>query len=166
MNNYFKGTLDSPYHISIGALVVNKEGKVYCHYFGKTKHPYFNHWENFYLLMRETIEPNESIETCLARGLMEEFGMIATFKSYLGSIVAHFPLADQNKMIQKTTLYFLCDFISLDESKRKGDDVESVSKIMWLAPEDLIPLMKEQGIRFNPSLDESEIIERFLGTVS
>lgn len=90
MNNYFIGTKENPYHLSIGGVLKNAEGKICCHYFDHISHPAFGAYDNFYLLMRETIEPGESIEQCLHRGLSEEFGATAELKSYLGSIVSHF----------------------------------------------------------------------------
>jgi 8-oxo-dGTP pyrophosphatase MutT (NUDIX family) len=120
-------------------------------------------FENFYIPMRETIEPNESVEQCLARGLMEEFGIEATLRAYLGTIISHYPMLSAGVTIEKTTLYFLCDLVSSDISKRKPDDPESDSEIFWLKPEELIIKMKEQGQRLNRSdIDESPALERLL----
>jgi hypothetical protein len=160
-NNYFQGTTEHPYHISVGAVVRNARGEICCHYFDRLTHSSVGTFENLYLLMRETIEPGESIETCLARGLMEEFGMEAKLVSYLGSIVSRFPVLGTETMIEKTTLYFLCDYLSVDETKRKVGDVESGSVITWLPAEELIAKMKEQGIRLGrEDADESVILER------
>ena len=90
MKNYFQGTVENPYHISIGAIVKNDEGKIACHYFKTITHKDIGTMENIFLLMRETIETNETIESCLTRGLLEEFGMRADLKSYVGSIVSKF----------------------------------------------------------------------------
>jgi len=159
MNNYFQGSVDHPYHISIGAIVKNSDGKICCHYFDKLNMAGIT-FEDFYLLMRESIEPNESIETCLHRGLMEEFGMIADLKTYVGSTVSKYEVRNTGVFIQKTTLYFLCDFISQDESKRKEGDLEAESKIMWLEPDELMTRMKEQKNRLGrEDLDESVVIE-------
>jgi hypothetical protein len=169
MNNYFQGKQNSPYHISIGAVVRNNEGKICCHYFDEITHPTVGTLSNFYLLMRETIEPNEKIEECLARGLMEEFGIKATLNSFVGSIVSHFPVmvdsVDTGVVMEKTTLYFLCDFISIDESHRNSseDDPEAKSKINWMDPQELIIKMKEQGKRLGrEDMDESAVIERIV----
>lgn len=164
MENYFRGTEKNPYHISIGGVIVNDEGKICCHYFKTIEHPNFGDFKNFYLLLRETIEPHESIEVCLARGLEEEFGIIATLQSYLGSTVTEIELVTENNaIIQKTTLYFLCKFVSIDQSKRKEDDAEATSEIVWFEPKELIEKMREQGVRLNnKTMDESAIIERFI----
>lgn len=160
--NYFQGTLEHPYHISIGAVVKNEEGKICCHYFD-TLTIRGSVFEDFYLLMRETIEPNESIEICLHRGLMEEFGMKANLKTYIGSIVSKFEVRETGIFIEKTTLYFLCDFVSIDQSLRKTDDVEAKSEIQWVDPEVLIVHMREQRERLGrEDIDESAIIETFL----
>ena len=126
--------------------------------------------KKLFLLMRETIEPNESIEQCLSRGLMEEFGMVATLKSYLGSIVSVFPIIKDGVATdiktQKTTLYFLCDLVSIDASIRNSyaeKDVEARSEMKWMDPNELILKMKEQGKRLNrEDADESVVIERLL----
>lgn len=161
MPNHFQGTKNSPYHISIGGVVINKEGKVCCHYFESLSHKSGLEFKDFVLLMRETIEENETIEECLHRGLMEEFGMKADLKSYLGSIVAHFPIVNSDIVVEKTTLYFLCDFISQDESLRSQEDIERESEIKWYDPSDLIIRMKEQGKRLGrEDMDESSVVER------
>ena len=81
IHNYFKASKENPYHLSIGAVVLNGEGKILCHHFesltlkGET-------FKDFYILMRETIEPSETIEACLERGLREEFGCKAEIKRF------------------------------------------------------------------------------------
>ena len=162
--NYFQGKLTQPYHISIGGVVLNSDGLVCCHYFDSLKVENQGTIEDLILLMRETIEPNESIEKCLARGLMEEFGMKASLRSYIGSIVSSCPMKDSDVIMEKTTLYFLCDFISMDESLRKEGDIEAQSVIKWFEPKELIIRMKEQGKRLGRNdADESSVIERAFG---
>lgn len=163
MYNYFQGTKSSPYHISIGAVVRNSEGNICCHYFEKITHESIGTLENFYLLMRETIEPDETIEQTLKRGLEEEFGMKARLKSYIGSIVSHFLIQDSGVLVEKTTLYFLCEYISLDISKRKKGDLESTSELVWVEPSKLILQMKEQGKRLRrEDIDESIVLEKII----
>lgn len=163
MSNYFQGTKENPYHISIGGVVMNKEGKVACHYFESLNHKSLRVLKDFVLLMRETIEENESIEECLHRGLMEEFGMKAELKHYLGSIVSDFPIVNSDIIVEKTTLYFLCDFISQDESLRSQEDIERESQIKWFDPEELVIRMKEQGKRLGrEDMEESSVIERLI----
>lgn len=161
MTNHFQRSKEYPYHISIGAIVVNKNKEVCCHYFKSLSVPDFGNFEDFYILMRETIEPNETIEECLARGLTEEFGATASIKHYIGSIVSKFPLSKDGPIVEKTTLYFLCDLISQDDSERRKDDLESGSLIKWMNLQDLISKMKEQRLRLHrEDADESSILEK------
>jgi hypothetical protein len=158
MQNYFQATKESPYHISVGALVRNNEGDICAHYFPLFDHPGMPRMEDFYILMRETIEPNETIEDCLKRGLMEEFGVDAILQRYVGSIASHF--TQEGVRYEKTTLYFLCNLVSIDETKRTGD-IESKSELRWMKPEVLIEKMKEQGVRIGrEDIDESAVLLR------
>lgn len=163
MKNYFQASKTYPYHISVGAVVVNGSGEVCCHYFKKFEHPSFGVGEDFYILMRETIEPNETIERCLARGLREEFGMEAKLIAYLGAIISHFPLIKDGSVAEKATLYFLCEPVSFDVLKRDPADEEASSVIRWVKPEELIPKMKEQSKRLGRiDTDESAILQRLV----
>lgn len=111
-----------------------------------------------YLLMRETPEPNESIEQVVHRGLLEEFGATAEIKDYIGSIVSHLKHGDAE--IEKTTIYFLCKLISQDLSKRSGD-IESKTELEWHKKEFLIPKMREQSARYGRTdVDESSILSK------
>lgn len=161
--NYFQGTTTHPYHISIGGVVRNEEGKICCHYFDSITHESVGTLTNFVLLMRETIEENETIEECLARGLMEEFGIVANLNRYIGSITCKFKVSESPVEIEKTTLYFLCDFVSIDEQQRKEDDIEAKSIIKWFTPDELILRMQEQGKRLHrDDTDESSIIKNLI----
>lgn len=161
MKNYFQGTEESPYHISIGAVVLNDENKVLCHYFGnQLKESDSRYPANFYILMRETIEPGESIEQALARGLQEEFSATAKMERYVGSQV--YFIGKDNK-IEKTTLYFLCRLETLSK-ERNLNDLESKSELRWEDIDVLIGKMKVQYEREKlPDLDESPILERVKG---
>lgn len=163
MKNHFQWTPENPYHISVGAVVRNDKGEICCHYFKEFSHPTVGSFKDLYLLMRESLEDGETIEQCLERGLREEFGLTAKLVRFLGSIVSNVPMQGTLKTMEKTTLYFLCDFVSIDESKRNPDDPESGSQIKWLAPEELISKMKDQAKRYKrEDADESVILERVL----
>lgn len=114
---------------------------------------------DFYMLMRETPEPNESIEASVHRGLQEEFGATAEIKDYIGSIVSHWD--HKGVEVEKTTLYFLCQLKEQDLNKRSGKDIESQTVVEWHKPEFLIPKMKEQANRYGRTdIDESSILEK------
>ncbi len=159
MENYFKGTKTHPYHLSIGAVVVNEENKVCCHYFKKLKFIKTGEsFDDFYILMRETMEMGESIEDTLHRGLMEEFGITGEIITYLGSIKANFPIDEV--LIEKTTLYFLVKMKTFKPDLRSSEDIEKESEIQWQTVDFLISKMKGQSLRLNSTLDESAILER------
>lgn len=156
MENYYKGDIHAPYHLSIGAAVVNDRGEVCCHYFNE-----IDGHKDFYILMRETLEMGETIDEALARGLMEEFGMVADPVTFLGALTIPVVWEGLTEKVEKTTLYFLCRFISQNEALRLADDPERASQIVWKTPDFLIPKMIEQAKRLNlTQVDESKILER------
>lgn len=166
MHNIYKTTVNNPYHLSVGCILLNTEDKVVCH-----KH---NHEKlgEIYTLMRESVEPNESCEQTIARGLMEEMGAEADIISYLGSITANdtwFKEINQPTTVQKTTVYFLARLTNIDESKRLKEDTESDSEIVNLEGQELISLMKAQSIRTGiQDINESSIVEnmrKYLKTI-
>jgi ADP-ribose pyrophosphatase YjhB (NUDIX family) len=155
MKNYFRGAEQQPYHLSIGAVLQNSEGLIACHHFDEAVG-----MNNVYILMRETIEPNERIEDALHRGLKEEFGAVAYINTYIGSFTA---MLKGDRGIKKTTLYFLCDLKEIHDTWRKVDDEEKDSHIEWQTKEFLIKKMKEQkAITDMADFDESEVLERLL----
>lgn len=162
---YFQGYDKHPQHISVGGILMNDKGEVCCHHFRtedlKGYWPEHLPHDQFYILMRETVEPNETLEAAFHRGLMEEFGATADFVDYVGSIESHFD--DHGVDIQKTTLYFLGKLKSQDISKRSSDDGEQGSTLEWHKPEFLVEKMKEQPKRFGRTdVDESSILERMM----
>lgn len=162
MSNYYQGNSTHPRHLSVGAVLVNERGEICCHHF--VDNILKGYWpdlgiDDLYLLMRETIEPGETLEETLHRGLLEEFGATAEIVDYLGSIKSHFKSKEIE--IEKTTIYFLCKLLSQDLSKRTGD-IESKSKLEWQTADFLIPKMKAQSVKYGRTdVDESEILEKF-----
>lgn len=166
MKNYFRGTIDHPYHLSVGAVIINGENQVCCHHFGqKTEGTPYKGFTDFYLLMRETLEMGETIEAALYRGMMEEFGITGEIQTYLGSIKSSYEVtnSDPVTMIEKTTLYFLVKVKNIDPARRSKEDFAMGSQIEWRPADFLISKMKEWGNRYeNTTLDESLILERFI----
>jgi hypothetical protein len=157
MTNLVQGSKDFPYHVSIGAVLVNSEGKVCVHHFGKINFA-GREADDFYILMRETPEGGESPLDTLSRGLREEFGATASVRHYLGSIVCD-PNLPYNR--EKTTLYFLCDVVSQDISKRENTDIEFESILEWHELDFLIERMKRQAKKTGfGDIDESKMLER------
>lgn len=148
-----------PTHLSVGAVLLNDQHEVLCHYFHKTP------WEglrDIYVLMRETVEEDEPLEAAVARGLAEEFGASGEIIKYLGPLVSHYQDVEAQMMVEKTTLYFLVRLGDLDATKRDETDPEKDSVLEWYPPEVLVDRMQDQGRRYpdRTDLNESEILKR------
>lgn len=164
MTKLFQHSAESPFHISVGAVLVNGDGKILVHTFSANKVPpnlihNLGGMETISILMRESLENGESLEGAVARGLQEEFGMEGNIKKYLGS-EQHF-LETPGGDFEKTTLYFEVELITTGE--RPMDDPEAHSTLEWMDPAALVERMKEQGrCTERKDLDESKIVEAYV----
>lgn len=152
---FFQANPEQPYHLSVGAVLFDQTGRIACHHF----HEILGH-KDIYILMRESLEDEETPLMALHRGLQEEFGAIAQPVAFLGSLTGYLP--DPNLSFEKTTLYIACQLIQWNQEDRDPNDPEAGSTIEWLEPDTLISLMEQQGIRFHhrADADESEMIKR------
>ncbi|MCI0382439.1 MAG: NUDIX hydrolase [Chlamydiae bacterium] len=160
---FFRASKEQPYHLSIGAVLFDQNGRIACHHFKEI----FG-LKDIYILMRESIENNETPLMTLHRGLKEEFGAIAKPFAFLGCLIGYFPHPLPSFSIEKTTLYIACQLIHWDPKDRDLEDPEASSTIEWLEPSVLISLMEKQGLRFQhrTGADESEMIKRALPYLS
>ncbi|MFZ3031582.1 MAG: NUDIX hydrolase [Candidatus Moraniibacteriota bacterium] len=157
--NIFRGEAESPYHLSVGAVLVNEKGEVATHYFKEFETFEKVKFFDFYLLMRETVEPGESIEGAVSRGIKEEFGATGEIERFLGTLVTKF--LRRGTWIEKTTTYFLVSLESFDLNLQTKDGETRVSQVQWQSIDFLIEKMKEQGKKYERTdLDESIILER------
>lgn len=153
---FFQFSKESPYHISVGAIVFNDEGKIACHHFKNKLGE-----KDLYILMRESVENGEDLLTTLERGLMEEFGAKAKPLSYVGALSG--TISDSKTDFEKTTLYIACKLTSFNPDKRDENDPEADSIIEWMDPKELIDIMQKQGDKYQRiDLDESTVIQRAL----
>lgn len=147
--------------MSVGAVLYNEKNEIACHFFREFVAGDDNKkYENFYLLMRETVEVDESLETAVTRGIEEEFGATGEIVRYIGMQMTKFPRDDV--WVEKGTVYFLIKLKDFDKNyKRDTNDAESVSEIQWQSIDLLIEKMSEQGRKHERTdLDESEILKR------
>jgi NADH pyrophosphatase NudC (nudix superfamily) len=162
-----KASKEFPFHISVGAVLTDDDGRICCHFYEKSVLPIESEGKSdLYLLMRETVEADESLEHAVLRGLKEEFGAEAELRAYIGSIKSTFPLRVSKTLVEKTTLYFHASMTSFHPELRDMDEVESKSTIQWIEPKQLRDLFIEQGKKYDRSdLDESKVIENYIAYV-
>jgi len=166
-SNYFSHSHNGRYHLSVGAVVFNEDGKVLVHRFdGELPENPFS--RTVYTLIRETMEPHETIEFALARGIKEETGSEAELVAFLGSLrcIAR-DTEDEEKSFEKTTLYFAMKLTDWRPEERLKDDPEAGSNLQWRNPGELVQVMWEQGKDTKSTdLDESEVIKHFISSFS
>lgn len=156
----FQHSPENPFHISVGAVLVNEGGKILAHRaLASAIEPDYRYklggLDEAYILMRESLEDSETLEKGVARGLAEEFGATGTIERYLGSIQITV------EGFEKTTLYFLVRLDGLGE--RPKDDAESFTELVWMEPKELAAKMRAQGAKAGRTdLDESKAIEAYL----
>ena len=154
---FFQASKNQPYHLSVGAVIFDQHGRIACHHFKEL----LGH-KDVYILMRESMENNETPFMTLHRGLQEEFGATAQPVAFLGCLSG--PLPDSRLPFEKTTLYVACKLVEWNPENRDLEDPEASSTIEWLEPDLLIAFMQQQGVRFQHRVDadESEMIKRAL----
>ncbi len=153
---FFQANVKQPYHLSVGAVLFDDKGQIACHHFSEILGQ-----KDVYILMRESMENDETLLQTLHRGLKEEFGAEAKPIAFLGSLTGF--LYDPVLPFDKTTLYIACELAQWIPSQRNLDDIEATSLIEWLDPNQLIVIMQRQGERFKRvDADESCMIQRAL----
>lgn len=154
MKSIFEATKENPYHVSVGAVVLNNDNLV-C----TLRYKNFKGFGEIYTLMRETLENGESLSDALYRGLYEECGITGNIIRYMGSLVGNF-FRDEVS-VEKTTLYFLIKIIDIDTSLATEHVIGEGVEIEWLPVDFLILKMKEQEVKTGwSSLNESQILNR------
>lgn len=167
MTSIYQHTTENPFHISVGAVLVNGTGEVCAHTFAAKDLPEDIRsavdTERVYILMRESVEDGETLTEAVARGLQEEFGATGRVIKYLGSLRGRALSSKGFGSFQKTTLYFLVELEQTGE--RPDDDDESSSELEWVEPRLLLEKMRAQKSNSRDDMDESEIIENYLAHI-
>jgi len=161
-NNFLRHSKINPYHLSVGAVLMDAKGDVIVQYFKEAPEGApgeYKEMHEVHQLMRETPEVGESLWETLHRGVQEEFGAKGEVLCFLGS--REEPFKGDSYSIIKTTVYFLVRVSSLNIEERIDVDIESQSEIVTLPIDDCILKMKEQYERLKiPTLNESGIVVR------
>jgi len=168
MNKFYKYQLpEKPFHISVGAVLFNDDHKICLHHFYKKdipEHLHFlaDHMDEYYHLMRESLEGNEPLHDAVLRGIEEEFSAKGVVESYLGSKIDEI-LQPDGMTFEKLTIYHAVR--SQELGTRVATDVESKTKLEWLSPEEALQIFDKQcQSTKRPELDERIIINRFIST--
>jgi len=162
MTKRFQHSESNPFHISVGAVLVNEKGEVCAHYVTVNAVPekyrfLLGGLDACYRLMSESLEDDEPLEAAVLRGCREEFGAEGVVEQYLGTLKEMLP--DPRGEFEKVTLYFKVRLTGLGE---RPPDEEDFSKLVWMAPEALMERMREQGrLASRKDLDESTILEHY-----
>lgn len=163
MTSIYQHTIENPFHISVGAVLVNEKGEICVHTFPTSELSEDIRSavkaERVYILMRESVEDGETLSETVTRGLQEEFGATGTVKRYLGSLRGRALSSKGFGTFQKTTLYFL---VELEKMGERPADEESHSELQWIEPQELIEKMQAQRSNSRDDMDESEILENYL----
>jgi ADP-ribose pyrophosphatase YjhB (NUDIX family) len=165
MRTRFQHPEASPYHISVGVLLYNNDGKVLAHKrIPETTPEQFIYTlgglSEVYTLMRESLEENEPLETAALRGIQEEFGATGAVEKFLGTIVGEI-VPKVGDPYEKTTLYLSVRLLEL--GSRPTDDGEAHTELVWMEPQELLKKMEFQGKNTTrKDIDESKIVRAYL----
>lgn len=165
MRGLYKWSQSQPFHISVGVLLTNQKGEVCVHHFqladeGERFQVGMGSAQEYYLLMRESVEDGETLEAAAVRGVREEFGATGTMRRYLGSIQSTFEFG--GTVVEKTTLYFHMECLTFDGNLRVLDG-ENKSKIEWLDPHHLVEHMERLGaLMERTDRNEAKILKAYL----
>ncbi len=147
IENYFRGTDEHPHHLSVGAVIINDQHDVLCHYYTEVPESVFGEkTTDIHLLMTESVEMGERLEDAALRGIGEEFGIEGKVRTFLGSVQSVF-YRDTDTKIAKTTLYFLVEYTRKRQELQMLTGWESTSVPKWLPIDELIRIKEDERAR-------------------
>lgn len=145
LGKQLRGDSDNPFHLSVGQVLVNDEGKIAL----------LKKSGGDYTLPRETIYLNESLNDCLIRGAREELGKVVEVIKFIGSQVTFFNREDGTQ-VEKTTLYFQTRVVGETDLKQENDEIGD--ELVWVDLKLAVEkLKKSENV-------ESDIINRMIKT--
>lgn len=157
MAGIFKATKENPYHLSVVVVPTDDAGNVACHYYPrKGWRNTRESWEDVFLLLSETVEPDETLADAVSRGLREELSAQGEPEVFLGSHSVSVP--SRWGTYQKTLLFFRVRV----RSGRAMRSKELGAKVILLPPDELLIRMRAQRARgIGGGVDGLEAIERY-----
>lgn len=127
-----RGDVKNPYHCSVGAVVLNKQGQVLL----------IKKSDGILTLLRETLYSNESLTDCIKRGLKEEAGIEVIVSKFIGSLINYFDRVNGTR-IEKTTLYFVAR-LQKDNFTKDPENDEILDQVLWISIDQAIDLLSKQ----------------------
>lgn len=142
LDSYYQGALNKPAHLSVGAIVYNKEDETFGYLLKKLD------GYSIHNLMTKTVMPGETMEETLERGLLSEMGAKGDIMTYIGSLQSTDTWwADIGKPteVEKTTVFFLIELTNYAESDRDQKDAsEGTSEVGFKSYEDLYTAFEQE----------------------
>jgi len=118
--NYFGLTLDRPFHLSVGGIVLDQNNNFYClHY------PQIDELKDVYVLPNKTVRKEEALEAALRRGMRAEIGCEIKLITFLGTLVTQDTWCgeiNQPTSMEKSVVFFLAKAISFNEKAAQAEN--------------------------------------------
>jgi len=167
-NKFYQYSSEEPYHVSVGAILFNDSFEICLHRFTTSEMPERLQFlagglDEYYHLVRETLEGNESLHDAVLRGVYEEFGADGVVEKYLGSKIdiVETPTTE----FEKLTMYHSVKLTELGERPKIDEENETIME--WHSPQSALEIYKTQASKTTrPELDETVIIKRFIEAYS
>jgi len=164
MSNFYQHNKSQPFHISVGAVLFNENYEICTHHFFTERLPdnlkfHAGGLNEYYHLVRESLENNETLESAVLRGVHEEFGVVGEVDKYIGA--KEDVITGHGYDFQKITLYHSVKLVRFEE--RPDIDAENHTLMEWYTPKELLKIYDKQVSQTDrPELDERIIVERFM----
>lgn len=157
--NYYQAKPNKPFHLSVAAIIIDDNNEVLCQHYNQ-----LNSWNNIYWLMHSTVNPYETLEQALSRGLAEENGISAKVITFIGVKDYKsnwFGEINQETEVTKSIAYFIVKYLGEDKSLINIENPGSKSNLEKLSISEAKQKMKSQALKYNNlELDESGMLER------
>jgi hypothetical protein len=146
MENYYAWNEEHKVHLSVGAVLVNEEGKLLVMYLARTDAKYF--------FPTKTHELGRSLEASLDL-IPEKIGLNFTINKFIGTTQGEF-LVPGDERVMKTTLWYLCT--PGDEVVRDPEQRDIDAELRWMSSEELDPIFAEQA-NISSDYDQRPVLE-------